>query len=337
MFFDLFSKPSSLGITISDESISMIQLSLGGELVAHVNTLLEDGTVRSGKILDQEKLADKLREAFTTALPQAMQVDAKNMKVVVGLPESNIFFYAFRLPSDFTGADFMPLAIAETSTAVPFDPLDIVWFYRRFENKVIAAGIFRNVVDSYVDVFRMVGLPSVTFDIDSMGLGRSLLAPIVTDATNGVVDADSKPIMIVDIGTRSSFIAIYDSNRMVNLSVTASVGGAEMEMVAQEIEKARTYYNSQFDESVAQIIVLGDFSYIPHADSFLAEKTGLPVIHDGDPFVHIKNVDAVFGKLKSTDTMADISRHLSYARAVGFALRNLPDRRHPSEIDFGAV
>lgn len=337
MFLDFFSKPSSLGIYISDESISMIQLSFDGELLAHANVLLEDGTIRSGKIIDREKLMDKLREAFTTAQPKAIQFDSKHLKVVFGLPESSVFLYAFRLPADFNGADFVARASAEAASIVPFDPQDVSWFYKRSEDKVVAVGVFREMIDSYTDVFRAIGLSSVAFDIDSMAMGRSLLYPTSPDASHGNIDVNAKPIMIVDIGARSSFFVIYDSNRMVNVSVTASVGGGEMDLIAKEIKAARAYYASQFNESIAEIIVLGDFSYIPHADSFLAKETGLPVIHDGDPFVHIKNVDAVFGQLKSVDTMADISRHLAYARAVGFALQNLPDRRRPSEIDFGSI
>lgn len=333
MFFDFFSKPSSLGISISDESISMIQLNLDGKLVAYSNTLLEDGTIRSGKIIDREKLADKLREAFTTAKPNAIQYDSKHLKVVFGLPETNVFLYAFRLPPDINGVDFVTYASTETATVVPFDPQDISWFYKRSEDKVLAVGVSREMLDSYTDVFRTIGLPSVAFDVDAMALGRALLHP---HSHNDLI-VENQPLMIVDIGVRSSFFVIYDSNRMVNLSVTTSVGGGEMDLVAKEIKAARAYYTSQFNESVAGIIVLGDFSYIPHADSFLAKETGLPVIHDGDPFVEIRDVDAVFGQIKSADTMADISRHLSYARAVGFALRNLPERRRQSEIDFGSI
>lgn len=334
MFFDLFSKPSSLGITITDESISMVQLSLDGALIAHGSTLLDDGTIRSGKILDRDKLVDKLHETFSTAKPSEIQYDSKHLRIVVGLPEKNVFLYAFLLPPDFSGSDFVSLASAEVSAIVPFDPQEIVWFYKKSGNKVLAAGILRETVDSYTDALQAAGIPSFTFDIDSLALGRSLLYP--SSGINGAANLD-KPVMIVDIGVRSSFFVIYDSSRMVNLSVTASVGGGEMNLVAREIKEARAYYAARFNESIAQIVVLGDFSYIPHADSFLAKETGLPVIHDGDPFVHIKNVEAVFGQLKSADTMADISRHLAYARAVGFALRNLPERRRPSEIDFESI
>ncbi len=335
MFFDLFSKPSSLGINITDESISMVQLSLDGALIAHGSTLLDDGTIRLGKILDRDKLVDKLHEAFSTAKPNEIEYDSKNLRIVVGLPEKNVFLYAFLLPPDFNGADFVSLASAEVSAVVPFDPQDVVWFYKKSGNKVLAAGILRETVDSYTDALQAAGISSFSFDIDALALSRSLLYPSSL-GVNGGTNSD-KPIMIVDIGVRSSFFVIYDSNRMVNLSVTASVGGGEMNLVAREIKEARAYYAARFDESIAEIIVLGDFSYIPHADSFLAKDTGLPVIHDGDPFVHIKDVEAVFGQLKSTDTMADISRHLAYARAVGFALRNLPERRRQSEIDFESI
>lgn len=323
MFFDFFSQPSSLGICISDDALSIVQLGLHGELVAHSNILLEDGTVRFGKLLDKEKLVDKLREGFTTAHPKAIQVDSKRMQVVVGLPEAHVFLYASRLPADSDGTDFVLRASAEASAIVPFNPQDMSWFYKRFENKVLTAGVFQETIDSYADAFKTVGLSPVVFDIDSAALGRSLLDSLSLDS--GSHD-HSKSTMIVDIGSRSSLFVIFDAHHMVNLSVAALVGGSEMNMVAEEIKNARTYYNFQFDESVGEIILSGDLSYIPDAISFLSKETGLPVSH-GDPFAHLKNIEVV----------ADISQHLSYVRAVGFALRNVPVSLEPPEIDFGSV
>lgn len=317
MFLDFFSKPSSVGISISDEALHIVEMNMDEEIIAYSTMPLEDGTVRLGKIVDREKLSLKLQEGLAGAYPKPIDITSKNVKTVVGLPESDVFLYAFYPPADVKEGEMAQRVSDETSAIVPFDPKDMIWSYQKYSKKIVAAGVLKNTVDVYIDVMKHIGLQSVVVDMESVALGRSLLKRRSSQ--------EAKCTMIVDISARSTLLAIFDNEAAVNLSIIVPFGGSDMVMIVAEIKNALRYYQDTFGEAVVAVILSGDLSYVPNATELLSKDISVEV-HPGKPFAQIKN----------TQLIADFSQPLLYAKAVGFALRNCPSAEVQNEVNLGA-
>lgn len=219
--FNFFKKQFAAGIDISDYSIEVLQLSASKKVSAYGRVSFEEGIVRDGKIIKKEALAEKLKEAFKKAKPGSK-------KVVVSLPESQVFIRHFELPAELQGEKLKQRVFDEASSIIPWDPKQVYWDFvavpekvaegsgKRDSSSVVYVGAPKGIVDQYIEVMGLAELQPIVVDIESLALGRALLLP---------KSQNTESVMILDMGGRITVLSIFDNYGVLNLSITIPVAG----------------------------------------------------------------------------------------------------------------
>jgi len=229
--FKLFRKKLAIGIDISDYSVEVLRLSKSGEVLAYGRVILEEGVVQDGKILKKEQLAKKLKELFLNTKPRPLDPSHAHLYAVVSLPESKTFIHYLELPLSLRGDELKRRIYEEASKIVPYDTQNIYWDYTAIPDKesrrVLFVGAPKEITDEYVEIIRLAGLEPVVLDVESASLGRSLVKPLSLEASS----------MVLDIGSRTTNLDIFDSKGLLHLSVTIPVAGSHFtKAIAEELK-----------------------------------------------------------------------------------------------------
>lgn len=213
----MFKKPS-FGLDISDYSIEVLQLKKRGKILAFARIIIEQGIVNDGKILNKEKLTEKIKEVITKAKIRAS-------RVVLSLPESRVFIHIFKLPS-------ITYLEEEAKKIIPLESEKIYFDFQvisktKDKQEILYVATLKEIVDSYQEVLDKAGFEPIVFDIESAALGRALLRNLKLK-TNA---------MIVDIGARTTNISIFDKNLLLRLSAIVPVAGNQWtQAIAQKLK-----------------------------------------------------------------------------------------------------
>jgi len=273
------------GLDISDYSIEVLQLDWRKKVKAFSRVLLEKGIIEDGKIMNQEILAKKIREAVKKS-----KIKTKN--VIFSLPQSKVFVHFFKERRDI---------LKQSSKIIPLDP-DKIYF--SIENGLYIA-CPKKTVNSYIEVLRKAGLRPVIAEAESVSLGRSL----------GVKDC-----LTVDIGARTTNLNIFDHSGNLRLSTIVNRAGnhftqalsskfkvslkeaekikkecgldqkkkrgkamlvlqKEIQEILQEIKEAINFYEGKIN----QIILAGGSAQMPKIASYLSANLDIKVVVGKSP------------------------------------------------------
>jgi len=290
-----FSK-TGFGLDISDFSIELLELSSKIKVKTFSRIILEPGIVENGLILDKRKLCKKLKELVA-------KTKIKTSQVVLSLPESKIFIHVFKVPKGLKGANLKDAIAFEAPKVIPLNQEEIYWDCqiisapaKSAQQSVLYLAVFKNIIDTYIEVLTLAGLRPVVFEIESLALARALLSEL-------------KPVnslMIIDLGARTTNISIFGKNKQLRWSSNIPVAGnhftqaieeklkksseqaeklkrdkglseksivklileKELQPIINEIKNVLDYYNEPVDE----IILSGGSSQIPEIVSYLSTK-----------------------------------------------------------------
>ena len=322
--FNFLRRQPVVGIDISDYSIEVLQLNKRKEVLSYARTILEEGIVQDGKILNKEKLVEKLKEVLR---------DIKAKKAILSLPESKIFIGDFKI---------IPWQLEEVYTD-------------KINNIQIAAP--KKIVDQYAEVIKLVGIEPVVIDIESISLGRALIS-------KESKTKDKTSTMIIDIGARTTNLSIFNSGGVLKNSITVPIAGshftkaiadyiktlkqknieteeqgllkkaeqlkresgfnpdsrilsilqASFQSIVKEIKEAVSYYENNRGEKIEEIILAGGSALLPKIDEYLAMNLERKVVI-GDPLEQIKNDQLTDEKYPP----------ILFANVIGLALRGAGD------------
>jgi len=271
--FNFFPKP--FGLDISDHSIEIISLSGSlkkPELSALERMILKPGVVRDGQIIQKEKLEEYLKKSISE--PRFGVIKTRNL--IFALPESKTFVHSFNISTEIPEK----LRIKEIETeAGKFFPFSLNELYYDFsvneKGNVLLAAAPKKIVDDYLEVFNNCQINPIIFETTSESLARAL------------IDEKNKPVLIVDMGAKTTSLSIFDGQGIV-LSSSLSTGGEKLtetiseklaitKAQAEEIKietgldpkkkKGRIFLILQ--EEIQKII-----KKIREIDSYFEEKTG---------------------------------------------------------------
>ena len=215
-----FLEMPSFGIDLSDESLKYM------ELVAKENTLLPGlhgelkippGVVELGDIKDQEKL-----EGILTQL----RVEKGVKSVRVSILESQI--YLFQLKLNKSGMekirDGIELSLEEH---IPIPAPNAIFDYEIIEDRerdllLQVAAIPKNVIDTYLSVFKNAGMDVHSFELEAESIARAIIP-----------HGDKSTYMIVDFGERRTGIFIV-SRGVVMFTSTLDIGGVVLNNMIQK-------------------------------------------------------------------------------------------------------
>ncbi|MFH1207741.1 MAG: type IV pilus assembly protein PilM [Patescibacteria group bacterium] len=317
----LFSK-NALGIDISDSSIEMLELKEKGRalrVVAYRRLELPDGIVNNGRIVNQQLLISKLIE--TLSLPGYGNFSTK--AAVVSLPESQTYIHLFRLPAVISSQQLGEAIQYEAEETLPLfwdqtaHDYQVVRKDKDNQDVLYVAGS-NEIVHSYQRVVSGAGFELEALEAESASLARALVG-----------NQASEPVLIADIGARTTILTIYDQ-QAVHFSENIQIGGrhisdalaqtlsvplAEAEALkkksglnslpsAQAIEpwllkiveaarKVMLNYKKNSGRQVSQIIMCGGSSLLPGVVEHISKQLHVQAIL-GNPLSNMAPGDKVF-------------------------------------------
>lgn len=252
-----FGKNYPIGIDISDYSIEVLQLNKQREILAYGRIILEEGIVDNGKILAKEKLAEKIKEVLESTVPHAI-VPSAGTRAIVSLPESRVFLHYFEVEEDLHDQALSEKVLEEASKVIPVPTDHMQWDFvavgsgfapgsRKEEHAeqekmsarktILFISVAKEIVSDLREVFTLAGLQLVALDIESMSLGRALLAlPETTSWLDALEDEGraGASTMIIDIGARTTTMSIFDRNQILLMSATIPIAGERFTYAIQE-------------------------------------------------------------------------------------------------------
>ena len=212
----LFAPPAfillpAVGIDISDRSIKYAKLlptPEGFHLEGFTDISLESGIVEGGKILEPKKLQDIL-----TGLRKKYDISF----VRTALPEKQMYFFRTSIPDgplevihdtiELSLEDHVPIPVSEAI----FDFEVVGHSGANVEVAVTAAS--REVVESYIDIFKSSGLTILSLELEADAVARTVIKKDDTFAH-----------LIVDFGETRTGIAVAYGGQIYFTS-TVNIGG----------------------------------------------------------------------------------------------------------------
>lgn len=343
------------GLDISDQTVKFIRFGKQGKQIRvgeHGGIPIEPGVVVNGEIKEPKALAEALRGASFGARPPF-----RERFVIASLPEEKSFLRVVQVPRIKT-ADLKNALRWELSETIPL-PLEEIYFdYEvipqaalRDHLDVLTVAFPREIVDSYLAVFRAAGIVPMALELESQSIARALV-----DRLHPL-----DPVIILDIGaSRTSFVMLYNgsialtstipfSGKVLNQAIAGAldVDSAKAESIkketglrdksasgavrtslqralsplVEETEKYTEYYRDHLAgrdgavSDITKIVATGGDAALIGLDAYLARTLHKPV-QIGDPFVALRSLlaEAVPPVPKNTA--------LQFTTAVGLSIRD---------------
>ena len=326
-----FKKKNSIGVDISDRSIEVMEMSDDKKIISYGRVVLEDLVVKDGVILDEEILSKKIIEALKNAKPHPLFDGENKIKAVFNIPESKVFIHQLAVPLGIKRELFRSAVEDQVLKFIPFSPEDISWdavitgeTSKEGENynSVLYVGALNKVIDGYLSVAEKSNLEIVAIELESVALAHSLLFKKEDPLISSV---------IVDIGSRTTIVSIFNKNNSLMFSVNIpiagdagrdvlaeklSVGKEEAERLKNtigfdaddtkvrpiledvfknilvEVKEMIKYFESNSKEVVGRVVLAGGTVLIPGIEKYFSTNISIPV-SVGDPIKNIKNADII--------------------------------------------
>ena len=178
---------------------------------------LPSGLIQKGLIMDQTKLAEVIRRAYTEAGPKPPHTH----KVVSCLPDAQTYTHHFTLSREINKDDLADAIYEEAIKALPLDLDQAAWDYQILPGSDNGYEIFfscasAELVEIYEQTFNLAGLELTVLEPEVVTLSRALV-----EATTLAPDQGTA---IMNIGARSTGLIFIDKNGL-QLSVTIPVAG----------------------------------------------------------------------------------------------------------------
>lgn len=310
-------------------------------LVGYGYTTFDTASQRDGVIVQPEIVAKAALELFQNNLIG----DITTKRVAIAIPAYRTFTRSLRLPQ-LSPKDLEEAVRLEAEQYIPL-PLESLYLDYTIAGHVdgntelFAVATPRNIVDSYLDLARILGLEAVLIEPTLSSLGRLF----TLDSENDI------PAIIINLGSVSSDISIFDRQLLVTGTVQ---GGGEdftrsikekldvtlqeasliktryglgvskrqseiqqalepiLQDIVKEIRRMVRYYGERYDAKrpLEQVVTLGGGANMPGLDEYLTSALHLAVRHS-DPWQYLD-----FKGLQPPD----ISDRPMYATAAGLSL-----------------
>jgi type IV pilus assembly protein PilM len=243
---------------------------------------LEPGLVSDGLVLDEDKVADKIRELF-----KLQKVAAKT--VVAGLSGFNSVYRLVSLPE--LPEAILPEAVQQEASRVVPVPMDQVYLsYQPMpspagETLVFLAAFPRNTTDALLRTLQKVGLRAYVMDLAPLALCRTVDAP---------------EAVVVHVSSASLDIAIMVARipqviRSLSLPGEAQSLSERLPSIIEELNRTIAFYNSGHrDKPLAAsvpIFVSGDLAQAPDTWQQLSGTEGYPVSALPSPMQPLEGFD----------------------------------------------
>ncbi len=252
---------------IRDDAINLLVMD-GRRVGKWASLPLEPGLVSQGLVLEEAKVATKLKELFK------MEKIAMG-KVIASLSGHNSVYRLITLPE--LPEAVLPEAVKREAKRVIPVPLEEVYLsYQTLpptkgETRLFLAAFPRNVADALQRTLQQAGLQPYSMDLAPLALcrtanePRSIIVNSTSDNTDIVVMTERIPQVI----------------HRLSLPGEAESSSEKLSAIAEEIDRTITFYNSSHQDapldSTVPMLVCGDLAKAPESWETLAGKSVSPV------------------------------------------------------------
>ena len=259
---------------------------------------LDPGLVSDGLILDENKVADKIRELF-----KLQKISART--VVVGLSGFNSVYRLISLPE--LPPEILPEAVLQEASRVVPTPMSEVYFsYQTMPSQATETLIFlaaypRNTTDALLQTLKKAGLSVDFMDLAPLALSRTVDAPeaILVNAIAASLDI---AIMMERIPQVIRSLSLPGEPQSLSERLTS---------IVEEVNRTIAFYNSGHRDKPlganTPIFVSGDLAQAPETWQSLSGKEGHPVSVLPSPMQLLEGFD-----------------HSEFIVNIGLALKQLP-------------
>jgi type IV pilus assembly protein PilM len=217
----------AFGLDISDLSIEVLQLKKSfGKIKFSAAGRLEipAGLVVNGAIKKKKELAEAIKKVCREARPDSI----RDREIVVSLPEAITFSRILKFPKNLNSGQLAKVLKFEVPNVLPINTEEV---YSDFvilrvggnKQEIFYAACPKKIIDDLREVLKMAGLGVIVFDMETASLARAL----------ALKDKKDEGSVIVDVGARSTVIAIFDQSG-IRSSTTIKVAG---NLFTEEISK----------------------------------------------------------------------------------------------------
>lgn len=312
----MFKGGSQLGISVSDRSIEIVEISLKKEtpLLAVAEVKLESGVVEHGVITDEAKFVAALRKGLAAGKPKAFSTK----RVVLALPDVVSFLHVFRFPPTVTREEMRTAVRFQAEELIPLKPEETVSDFIITEHgkdhvDVMYVAVDRATFEAYRRTMRTVGVELVAMGVDAAALAR-LLSP-KKDPKEATMIADlgarTSTLLVVDqIGIRSSFTRFTAGEQMTQAVAEGLKLDAEkaeamkikngvavdakvktillpfVERMGKDIVTTIDWHEEHHDSKVKEIVFVGGTSLLPGLLAAVA-----PIVGKKHPGVTLRPMD----------------------------------------------
>ncbi len=164
--------------------------------------------IKDGEIVDYESLAKSAKELFSKNIIG----NISTRRVAATIPASKAYSRVMSVPANLSKKQLDEAVRSEAEQYIPI-PLDDL--YLDFTNttingdsrEVLVVGVPKNIVDSYMKFFEILGL-----EVCSIETTISAASRIIAKAEN----SDDIPTILIDLGSLSVDLTVFDKNLVVN-------------------------------------------------------------------------------------------------------------------------
>jgi len=307
-FFTL--KPETFGLDVSDLSLKMIKLKKKSDslsLASFCEAEISPGMIESGEIKDEDGLADAIKEALRKTNKEKL----RTRYVIASLPEEKAFIRVIQMPA-MEEKELKKAVYFEAENYVPL-PLDKVYLdsqaIPRSDKKsersaVLIAALPKEIVDSYLSVFRKAGLKPLAFEVESQAIARALVK-------RGREDCSA---LLIDLGAVRTGLSFFSGNSLrFTSSVPALSDSFSKDELAEQIKKHLDYYRTRETEPINEALLCGGKANLKDLPEFLSRELKIRASL-GNPWINI-----LPETLKEIPEIS-FEESLKYATALGLAL-----------------
>jgi len=241
---------------IRDTSINLLVMK-GEQVEKWADLSLEPGLVSQGLIVDEEQVADKVKQIFK-------ETGANTSKVITALSGDDSLYRIITLP-ELPEAVFPEAIKREVKRTIPTPLEDIYYSYQhlpslmRGESRIFLVTFPRNLADALVRTLRQAGVKPYIMDLAPLALSRipdeprAILVNARLDHLDVAVIADRLPQVI----------------RRLSLPGETESLEERLPLIAEEFNRTVAFYNSSHVENpidaTVPVFVCGDLVDEPEA------------------------------------------------------------------------
>ena len=191
-----------VGLDIADTSIevALVGKPWGQTKVLSVGRLeLENGIVKNGKIVDKEKLGLAIKQVMNEAAPRPI----KSKDICFGLSEGQTFLHNIYINA-VDRKEKQRIIDEEIAENIPLNKGDLAYSFRvlnesKEKTELLIVATRQTVLNEWKDFFKSINLDVVSFDIEILATFRNLFDNL-----------SKEPVMLLDIGANTTYVAIFD-------------------------------------------------------------------------------------------------------------------------------